>query len=170
MVRYQCSQYTVRDLGFQYISKYSARQFSAMAIYNNNIGIKKSKYTWGFNRVTAWGKKLTLCRLVLANIALYRLPEGRRLNSFWLGCEGSRVIFAALFLTRLVQDLDGGKVSCNDLFRSPYCPLQSCPVPFGGWPKPDSDRGAEDRLNDGWVEGGQQLFRQIKLPELSQEV
>ena len=95
----QCNQYTVRDLRFQYKYKYSARQFSAMAIYNNNIGIKKSKYTWGFNRVTAWGKKLTLCRLVLANSALYRLPEGRRLNILWPGCEGSRAILVALFQT-----------------------------------------------------------------------
>ena len=48
---------------------------------------------------TAWGKKLTLCRLVLANRALYRLSEGRRLSSLWPGCLGCRAISAALFLT-----------------------------------------------------------------------
>ena len=52
-----------------------------------------------FNRVTAWGKKLSLWRLVLANSALYRLPDGRSLNSLCPGCEGSAEIFAARFLT-----------------------------------------------------------------------
>ena len=47
------------------------------------------------------------------------------------------------------------------------CSLQSVPVLFCVRSKADSDVSAEDRLPDGGAEGDQQLFRQVKLPELS---
>ena len=43
-------------------------------------------------------------------------------------------------------------------------------VLFEGRSKPDSDGSAEHRVDDVGVEGGQQLLRQVKLPELSCEL
>ena len=37
---------------------------------------------------------------------------------------------------------------------------------FGGWSKPDYDLSAENKLDDGDIEGDQHLLRQVKLPEL----
>ena len=71
---------------------------------------------------------------------------------------------------RPVQVLDGRQVGSDYPLCSPNCPLQSGPVPLGGRTEPDSDGGAEYRLDDGGVEGDQQLLGQVELPELSQEV
>ena len=50
----------------------------------------------------------------------------------------------------------GGQVGPDDPVCRPDSLLLSVPVLFGG----------EDRLDDGNVEGDQQLLRQVKLPEL----
>lgn len=44
-------------------------------------------------------KKLSLCLVVLVYRALYPLPEGRSLNSFYAECEGSAEMLPAHFLT-----------------------------------------------------------------------
>ena len=69
-----------------------------------------------------------------------------------------------------VQVLDGGKGGTDYSLCRPNCSLQSGPVPLGGRTEPDSDGGAEYRLDDGGVEGDQQLLGQVELPELPQEV
>lgn len=66
--------------------------------------------------------------------------------------------------------MDRWEVGPNYPFRRPDCSLQSVLVLTGDRSKPDIDGGAEDRLDDGCVEGDQQLLQQVKLPELSQEV
>ena len=45
----------------------------------------------------------------------------------------------------------------NDPLCRADCLLQSLPVPFGGSSKQDSDGSAEDTLDNGVVEGDQQL-------------
>src|SRR4029434_2570800 len=49
-----------------------------------------------FSRVTAAGKRLFLSLLVRERRTLYRLPEGRRANSLWLGWELSFSMLRAL--------------------------------------------------------------------------
>ena len=46
----------------------------------------------------------------------------------------------------------------------------SVPVLIGGWPKPDSDGSAENRLDDSSVKLDQQFQRQVEPPELAQEL
>ncbi len=50
-----------------------------------------------------------------------------------------------------VQVLKAGQVHTNDPFCCPYSPLQSSYIWFAGWPKPDSYRAAQNRLNNSGV-------------------
>lgn len=52
-------------------------------------------------RVTAWGKNLSLCLVVLTCGALKCLPEKSSLNSLCLGCEGSAKMLRACMEGRL---------------------------------------------------------------------
>ncbi len=51
----------------------------------------------------------------------------------------------------VVQVLKAGQVHTNDPFCCPNSPLKSSYIWFAGWPKPDSYRRAQNRLNTSWV-------------------
>ncbi|MED6243099.1 hypothetical protein ATANTOWER_014923 [Ataeniobius toweri] len=57
-----------------------------------------------FIRETAWGKKLSLWQLVLADSALQRRPEGKSLNSLCAGCVGSAEILARMCGTLIMEE------------------------------------------------------------------
>lgn len=77
---------------------------------------------------------------------------------------GSVVTFVcSLPQIRLVEVLDGWMVSClNNPFCGPDSSLKSVLVLFGSKSKPARDGAAENRLDNGGVEHGQHLLRQIK--------
>ncbi len=69
----------------------------------------------------------------------------------------------------VVQVLKAGQVDTNNPFCCPNSPLQSSYVWFAGWPKPDSYRGAQNRLNNSRVKLCHMRLWQVELFQLTKE-
>ncbi len=63
----------------------------------------------------------------------------------------------------VVQVLKAGQVDTNNPFCCPNSPLQSSYIWFAGWPKPDSYRGAQNRLNNSRVKLCHMRLWQVEL-------
>ncbi len=70
----------------------------------------------------------------------------------------------------VVQVLKAGQVDTNDPFCCPNSPLQSSYIWFDGWPKADSYRGAQNRLNNSRVKLCHMHRWQVELFQLMKEV
>ncbi len=69
----------------------------------------------------------------------------------------------------VVQVLKAGQVDTNDPFCCPNSSLQSSYIWFAGWPKPDSYRRAQNRLNNSWVKLCHMRLWQVELFQLTKE-
>ncbi len=69
----------------------------------------------------------------------------------------------------VVQVLKAGQVDTKNPFCCPNSPLQSSYVWFAGWPKPDSYRGAQNRLNNSKVKLCHMRLWQVELFQLTKE-
>ncbi len=69
-----------------------------------------------------------------------------------------------------VQILKAGQVHTNDPFCCPNSPLQSSYIWFAGWPKPDSYRRAQNRLNNSRVKLCHVRLWQVELFQLTKKV
>ncbi len=69
----------------------------------------------------------------------------------------------------VVQVLKAGRVDTINPFCCPNIPLQSSYIWFAGWPKPDSYRGAQNRLNNSRVKLCHMLLWQVELFQLTKE-
>ncbi len=77
---------------------------------------------------------------------------GEKCKQVLSGVRGVCDDVTCLFLhSGVVQVLKAGEVHTNYPLSCPDSPLQSSYVWFAGWPKPDSYRGAQNRLNNSWV-------------------
>ncbi len=69
----------------------------------------------------------------------------------------------------VVQVLKAGQVDTNNPFWCPNSPLQFSYIWFAGWPKPDSYRGAQNRLNNSRVKLCHMRLWQVESFQLTKE-
>ncbi len=99
-----------------------------------------------------------------------RHPEGSRESSLWDGWLESLIILRAFLVHRLVLDiLEGGKLTSNNVAGSSHDPLQSFAVASGAVSKPGGDTAGQDALHSAGVEGPEDSGARSKLPQPSQE-
>ncbi len=102
-------------------------------------------YFWLFISLIAWGKKLSLSRLVRDRMLWRRLPEGSRESSLWDGWLESLMIYPC-------DILEGGKLTSNNVAGSSHDPLQSFAVASCAVSKPGGDAAGQDALHSAGVE------------------
>ncbi len=115
----------------------------------------------------AWGKKLFLCQdvLVLRSVASAWGEKRKQVVSRVRGvCED---VTCPLLHSGVVQVLKAGQGHTNYPFCCPNSPLQSSYIWFAGWHKPDSYRGAQNRLNNSRVKLWHMRLWQVEIFQLT---
>ncbi len=115
----------------------------------------------------ALGKKLFLCQdvLVLRSVASAWGEKRKQVVSRVRGvCED---VTCPLLHSGVVQVLKAGQGHTNYPFCCPNSPLQSSYIWFAGWHKPDSYRGAQNRLNNSRVKLWHMRLWQVDIFQLT---